>query len=324
MDAHNEGILRAQKSARRRIVEEVRRKTAVEKLVRAYDANDMAATATDLGATQTTMQSGMLRTGASFYSQGSEGLADMGDIGCSFGGDHPDYFRQAPPPWIDEAHGARNPHMVSFRSPRQIKLQTEAEYTRSIAGQQKSGHLHVQSTPRVASNALIDSRPVGIQGSTSARSFPDSLPDDLPAALYLTMQQREQARLQKEDEQLARENGWRASHEVDPTPIEQRVYRYGDAEIKVGGRASEMVDRTVFEIRKEKEETSSGRRGNYDPQQGSWEESLRETMPSFDLRSAQSKPASNLPMLVVPRPVLTDCWCFLQRFTRRHVRGGRT
>ena len=140
----------------------------------------------------------------------------------------------------------------------------------------------------------------------------------------MTMQQREQARLQKEDEQLARENGWRASHEVDPTPIEQRVYRYGDAEIKVGGRASEMVDRTVFEIRKEKEETSSGRRGNYDPQQGSWEESLRETMPALDLRSAQSKPASNLPMLVVPRPALTDCWCFLQRFTRRHVRGGRT
>ena len=283
MDAHNEGILRAQKSARRRIVEDVRRKTAVEKLLRAYDTNSMVATGTDFGDTQTTLEnvsSGMMGTNVSFYSQGSEGLAY--DYGCSLGTDQPGYARQAPPPWIEEAHSARSPHMVSFRSPREITLSTEAEYKRSIAGQPKPGNHRVdQSTPRVASKGAIDARrPIGIQGTSSVRSFPDALPVDLPAALYMTMQQREQARAQKEAEQLAREDGWRANQEVDPTPVGQRVYKYGDAKIKVGGRASSMVDQTVFEIRKEKGMIESARRGYYGAQAGSWEESLRQTMPT--------------------------------------------
>jgi hypothetical protein len=102
------------------------------------------------------------------------------------------------------------------------------------------------------------------------------LPPDLDPALYLTMQQREAALAAKEEEQRAREQGWRASMEVDPTPPEKRVYKYGDLEIKVGGRGSMIVDSTVSEFRNQRNEQEAARSGNYASQAGSWEETLRE------------------------------------------------
>ena len=105
------------------------------------------------------------------------------------------------------------------------------------------------------------------------------LPPDLPAALYLKMQQHEAERVAKEEEKLAREQGWRASMQIDPTPPERRVYKYGNTEIKVGGRGSMMVDATVSEIRRQKDEQLVARGGNFEyPTQapGSWEESVRD------------------------------------------------
>jgi hypothetical protein len=282
--ARNEGFLRAQKSARRRIVEEVRRKAVVDQMARAIDSRgesgaDGGGFYESTDASSDAFRSTGLATGASFYeTQGSGGLMDMGDIGCSLGAVAPDFVRQAPPPWIDETHGATHNPAVTFRSPRQIKLQTEAAYMQEQAAKEAIAAAvapAAASTTTLSKAAQQPSR-IGIQGTASTRSFPQMLPPDLDPALYLTMQQREAALAAKEEEQRAREQGWRASMEVDPTPPEKRVYKYGDLEIKVGGRGSMIVDSTVSEFRNQRNEQEAARSGNYASQAGSWEETLRE------------------------------------------------
>jgi hypothetical protein len=84
----------------------------------------------------------------------------------------------------------------------------------------------------------------------------------MPAALYLTMQQHEADRVAKKYERQARAQGWRASTQVDPTPPEKRVYKYGDVEIRVGGRGSRIVETVVAEIRNHKREHELARGAN--------------------------------------------------------------
>ena len=222
--AQNEAILRAQKSARRRIVQEARRTAAVKQLVRIADG------------------------GQCFWqSQSASESSAFGDSIVS---------TSTSPAWIDDANGRP---AITFVSPRQVKLQTESEYRKqqpAVAASTSKG----ASVNRPAFKGT-QQQPVriGIQDKCSTRSFPTMLPLDLPAPLYLTMQQREADRATKEEERRAREQGWRSSMQVNPTPPEERIYKYGDMEIQVGGRGSRIVDATVSEIRSQRKKQAKAR-----------------------------------------------------------------
>ena len=47
--------------------------------------------------------------------------------------------------------------------------------------------------------------------------------------------------------------------QVNPTPPEERIYKYGDVEIQVGGRGSRIVDATVSEIRSQRKKQAKAR-----------------------------------------------------------------
>ena len=221
--AQNEAILRAQKSARRRIVQEACRAAAVKQLVRIADG------------------------GQCFWqSQSASESSAFGDSIVS---------TSTSPAWIDDANGRP---AITFVSPRQVELQTESEYRKkqpAVAASTSKG----ASVNRPAFKRTHQPVRIGIQDTCSTRSFPTMLPPDLPAPLYLTMQQREADRATKEEERRAREQGWRSNMQVNPTPPEERIYKYGDVEIQVGGRGSRIVDATVSEIRSQRKKQAKAR-----------------------------------------------------------------
>lgn len=254
----NEAILRAQKSARRRIVEEVHRKAAVSQLVRTTDAE-------------------FADDGQLLQSHSTGGRPAFGDSMAS---------NTSIPDWIDEADGKPNTTAITFVSPRQINLQTESEYMRLQQEQQQQELAAANDRKDESQSKAVTTRTqlpdrIGIQDTCSTRSFPAMLPKDMPAALYLTMQQREADRAAKEQERQAREQGWRANMQVDPTPPEKRVYMYGDVEIRVGGRGSTIVDMAVSDIRNHKKEQEMARGGSTEsptqPATG-WERSVHNMM----------------------------------------------
>ena len=67
------------------------------------------------------------------------------------------------------------------------------------------------------------------------------------------MSKNEAAASKLRAERDAREHGWRASHDEVELPPEKRVYKYGREEIRVGGRASQVVDETVAQLQKERQ-----------------------------------------------------------------------
>ena len=222
--AQNEAILRAQKSARRRIVQEVHRVAAVNQLVRIAD-------------------------GGQVFRQSQFASSGFGDSIVS---------TSTAPAWIDDANGKPDGPAIRFISPRQIKLQTESEYSKQQPAVAASTSKD-ESVNRPAYKGTQQPVRIGIQDTCSTRSFPTMLPPNLPAALYLTMQQREADRAAKEEERRAREHGWRASMQVDPTPPEKRIYMCGDMVIQVGGRGSKIVDATVSEMKSKKLQQAKGR-----------------------------------------------------------------
>ena len=244
-----EAVLRKQKESRRRVVETSRRSSAAlqMELAASPDADpDTPRFVSGVSVPDSTFNSALSIDAAlpgGGHLQQQEWSLGPGEAG----------FDHEMPRWSDECVAEMGVHMTSFRSPRQMELQKASQQPEP----EPEPEPRPQAAPRAQARSGAPPQAAEAAEAATQRSFTELLPplvaDSLPAPLFLAMSKNEAAASKLRAERVAREHGWRASHDEVELPPEQRVYKYGREEIRVGGRASQVVDETVAQLQKERQ-----------------------------------------------------------------------